>query len=144
MVSREDIVAEALSWKGTPFHWQQMRKGAGCDCKGLVAGVAQELGMPEAKSIYAAMPADASGRVDTRLLIHGLEETMVRADRMQPGDVLLLTMAKKPQHLAILIHDRIVHTYGHGPDCVITTPLSVALRAWPLNSIWTWKSLDGN
>lgn len=144
MVTRAAIVAEAESWLGTPFHWQQAAKGAGCDCKGLVAGVARELGMPEGQSIYAAMQAGMDGRVDTALLRKGMEDVMLRTDDPKPGDVLLLRMANKPQHLAILTGPRVIHTYGKGPDRVISTPLAVALRAWPLDSAWTWRSLHGH
>lgn len=144
MVTRADIIAEANEWLGTPFHWQQSAKGAGCDCKGLVAGVARELGMPEGRSLYASMQASADGRVDTALLRKGIEEVMIPVDDPQPGDVLLLKMAGKPQHMAILIDGRIIHTYAKGPDKVISTPLAVALRAWPLDSAWTWRSIDGH
>jgi NlpC/P60 family putative phage cell wall peptidase len=146
MVTRADIVAEASEWLRTPFHWQQSVKGAGCDCKGLVAGIARELGMPEAQSIYASMMADHSGRVDERLLIRGLAETMIRTTDPQPGDVLLLRMGGKPQHLAIHAGERLIHCYASAkpPACVISTPIEVALRAWPLHSAWTWGSINGH
>ena len=38
-VSREDILAEAASWIGTPYLHQASVKGAGCDCLGLVRGI---------------------------------------------------------------------------------------------------------
>jgi cell wall-associated NlpC family hydrolase len=39
----ELVAAEALTWIGTPFVWGQSVKERGCDCKGLIAGVAREL-----------------------------------------------------------------------------------------------------
>jgi hypothetical protein len=53
MTTAADFVAETRAWLGTPFHWQASRKGVGCDCKGLVWGVARALGMPEADSPFA-------------------------------------------------------------------------------------------
>jgi NlpC/P60 family putative phage cell wall peptidase len=38
-VTREQIVAEARGWIGTPYRHQASLKGVGCDCLGLVRGV---------------------------------------------------------------------------------------------------------
>ncbi len=40
------IVSEARSWLGTPFKHQGRVKGVGCDCIGLIAGVARALKLP--------------------------------------------------------------------------------------------------
>lgn len=135
-----DIVTEAESWLGTPFHWQAGVKGAGCDCKGLIWGVARELGLPEAASPYAAM-ADYGTQVPTALLREGMASTFVRVDEAEPGDVLLLRWRGRAQHLGITTGRALIHTYSGGPRQVIATPLSVALRAWPLDSVWRWRSL---
>jgi hypothetical protein len=48
-------------------------KGVGCDCKGLVQGVARELGFPEAESFYATFASYRPDRpVPSRLLIEGM------------------------------------------------------------------------
>ena len=39
----QTIVHTARQWLGTPFHHQSAKKGEGCDCLGLILGVAQEL-----------------------------------------------------------------------------------------------------
>ena len=39
--TREDVIAEARSWLGTPWHHQAAVKGVGCDCIGFVRGVAE-------------------------------------------------------------------------------------------------------
>jgi cell wall-associated NlpC family hydrolase len=33
------VIAEAMTWLGTPYRHQGSRKGVGCDCLGLVRGV---------------------------------------------------------------------------------------------------------
>src|SRR6185437_17129428 len=38
-LTRQDIVAEARAWIGTPYRHQGSLKGIGCDCLGLVRGV---------------------------------------------------------------------------------------------------------
>jgi NlpC/P60 family putative phage cell wall peptidase len=45
MATRAELVAEALSWVGTPFVHQGAAKGVGCDCVGLIKGVAQSCGL---------------------------------------------------------------------------------------------------
>ena len=45
MRSRLEVVCEARTWLGTPFHHQARAKGEACDCAGLVIGVARALGV---------------------------------------------------------------------------------------------------
>ena len=44
---RDDIVAAARSWLGTPYRHQMSLKGEGCDCIGLIRGVWREMIEPE-------------------------------------------------------------------------------------------------
>ena len=41
-MKRADIVEEARSWLGTPYHHQAALKGVGCDCIGLLRDVFSE------------------------------------------------------------------------------------------------------
>jgi hypothetical protein len=41
MVTRKKFIQEAHEWLETPFLDQQSNKGIGCDCVGLIAGVAR-------------------------------------------------------------------------------------------------------
>lgn len=136
-----DIVAEARSWLGTAFHWQASLKGVGADCKGLVWGVARELGLPEAQSLYAST-ADYGAKVPAALLKRGLGETFLRVADPRPGDVLLMKPGGVAQHLAIHAGETVIHTYSTGPRCVVETPIRAALRAWPLDSAWRFPSLE--
>lgn len=142
MTTAADIVAEAWEWWRTPFHWQASLKGVGADCKGLVAGVLRELGLPEGRNLYAAM-VDYGGRVPIVVLKQGLAATFAPARTPCAGDVLLMRMAGVPQHLGIHCGDVLMHTYNGGPKMVIPTSLKVALRAWPLVSAWRLRSLAG-
>lgn len=142
MATAEDLVTEAWAWVGTPFAWQASLKGVGCDCKGLVWGVARELGLSEAESFHARV-ADYGSRVPLALLKQGMAATFAPSPAPSLGDVLLMRVAGRAQHLAIHAGDRVIHTYSSGPRQVISTPLAVALRAWPLDSAWRFKSLEG-
>jgi NlpC/P60 family putative phage cell wall peptidase len=89
-VSRDDIIAAARAWLGTPYRHQASLKGVGRDCLGLVRGVWRELygAEPERLPAYSLDWAEA-----------GLSETLAEAgqrhllaiDRgaFDGGDVLL-------------------------------------------------------
>jgi len=132
------VAAKAEEWIGVPFHWQGAVR-AGCDCKGLVAGVARELGRPEAGSVEA-LAGDYGGKVDTRRLKAGLARLFDKVAERQPGDVLLLRMGGAAQHLAIYAPtqenpDRIIEAMPTGPGKVRPS------RARPvrIDSIWRWR-----
>jgi cell wall-associated NlpC family hydrolase len=135
------IADEAMEWVGTPFKWGQSVKGDGCDCKGLVQGVARELGRPEGESFYATF---ANYRVDrpvpSAFLIEGMSKLFTRVDEMKPGDVLVMKFAGQPAHMGIYAgNNRAVHAY-HGMNAKVRDrDLSVLFHKFPLHSIWRWK-----
>ena len=61
---RAAILAEALSWVGTPYRHQGSRKGVGCDCLGLVLGVWRSVygAAPELPGAYAPDWAESGGQ----------------------------------------------------------------------------------
>lgn len=142
----EAIVAEARSWIGTPFHWEASVKGVGCDCKGLLAGVARACGRGEGDSIEALL-GGYSRRIDGAALRAGLARLFLpvqpRAD-WHPGDILQLAVGatRAPVHLALYAGaGTMIHTYSKGPAAVIEVPLGQVWRA-AVVSAWRWKSLD--
>lgn len=132
------VAAQAEQWIGVPFHWQG-RVRAGCDCKGLLAGVARELGRPEADSLEA-LAGDYGGKVDSARLKAGLARLFDRVPERQPGAILLVRLAGKPQHLAICAPLpgkplRVIETLNVGPMQV--RPFR---RSDPeIDSIWSWR-----
>lgn len=138
------VAAEALDWIDTPFRWGQSQKGVGCDCKGLVAGVARELGRPEAASFYAAL---ADYRVDrpvpALVLLEGMSALFDLVDGMEPGDVLLLKHGGRPGHLAIHVgNGRVVHAYPAHHARVRERDLEVLFHKFELHSVWRWRVLS--
>ncbi len=132
------VVAEARSWIDTPFIWQASVKGRGCDCKGLIAGVAGALGRPEAISLPARI-ADYR-KVNPKQLKAGLAALFDPTAEPGPGDILLLKVAGVAQHLAIFAGATMIHTYAKGPAKVIEVPLA---RVWrdAIDSAWTWRAV---
>lgn len=86
MFTREEVIAEARGWLGTPWHHQASLKGVGCDCIGFIRGVAQPfvgeiaipLDYPETWHLYRAEP---------RMYL-GFKE---RCEEIEPADAFLVT-----------------------------------------------------
>lgn len=162
---RRRIVAEARSWQGTPFLEQASVKGRGCDCKGLVVGVAREIGLAEAESLHARMCDYDLGRIDPALLKAGLAATLcpVAIDKAKAGDVLLCRVNGSPAHLAFLTEPppvgpglraaldpsprrsaelqggKAVHTQIVSRAQVKETELRVLFHFYPLDSVWRFS-----
>lgn len=143
MTIGKSIAAEAEAWIGTPFKWQG-RVRAGCDCKGLVAGVAKACGRSEGDSLFA-VAGDYGFKVDARRLQSGLAALFDRATDIAPGDVLLLRIDGKPQHLAIAAPvdgkpTRAIQALHTGPCKVVVGRIPRDM----VHSIWRWKESDAS
>jgi cell wall-associated NlpC family hydrolase len=135
------VAAEARQWIGTRFVWGQSQKGVGCDCKGLVQGVARELGFSEAQGFYANFASYRPDKpVPANLLREGMAAVFDRAEDIAPGDVLLLRWAGKAGHLAVVTDRRkAVHAQIAPTERVKEASLRSLLKLFPLDSIWRWR-----
>lgn len=115
MISPEDVVREARTWVGTPFHHQGRRKAVGVDCAGVCIGVANELGLSEYDiDGYSEDPRNG-------LLDRILETEMDRIDiaDAKAGDWFLMAFGREPQHLAMLTDiGTIIHAYKTAERCI--------------------------
>ncbi len=115
---RQDIVARARAWIGTPYRHQASMKGVGADCLGLVRGLYRELHGVEPEKMPAYSPdwAERTGA-----------ETMAEAARRHldeialaealAGDIVLFRMKENgpAKHAAVLVdRQRMIHAWsGH-------------------------------
>lgn len=139
MASREQIVAEARAWLGTPWQHQQHLKGVGCDCGGLIRGVMAAVGLgptdfscwPGAREFFGY-----STQPDGSLLERACDKYLTRIPRadMKAGDALLLITDRHPQHMGIL------GDYAHGGLSII----HAATAARPPRVIETRLMFSGN
>jgi NlpC/P60 family putative phage cell wall peptidase len=106
---REQIIQEARTFIGTPFHHQGRLKGIGVDCVGLVALVGKTL------SIFDYDSTDYSKFPDGKTLMNQVNKAFVPvdADKMQIGDIIVFWIVnpRVPTHLGILTDHGFIHTY---------------------------------
>ncbi|TCL76180.1 NlpC/P60 family protein [Rhizobium sp. BK251] len=97
---RQDVLAAAEGWIGTPYRHQGSTKGVGCDCLGLVRGVWREIygHEPELPPPYAPDWAERGGR--DRLMVAALRHfgPPIAIDEADAGDLLLFRW--RPDHAA--------------------------------------------
>ena len=120
MTEPSDIIAQARSWIGTPYHHQARLKGVGCDCLGLVVGIADELGLKhvDGRALSSFDETDYSRQPDserlTRMLQSVLHEIPIR--EAAPGDLALFTIERNPQHVGLLTEYEgglgVIHSYA--------------------------------
>ena len=109
-MTRDDVVNEARAWMGTPYVHQGHQKGLGCDCAGLVGGVAVALGIvpPDWWETAAAPYAGYSREPSNKMLETICDGFMTRVETMQAANVVGIRWSIETQHLGILA------PYPHG------------------------------
>jgi NlpC/P60 family putative phage cell wall peptidase len=105
MTTREQIVAAARGWIGTPYHHQASVKGVGCDCLGLIRGLWRELlgDEPETLPAYTRDWGDVTGSEPLLAVACRHLLPLAHVDLAQPGDMLVFRMqAGVAKHAGIL------------------------------------------
>ena len=122
-MDRNNIVALARTWLGTPYHHQASCKGVGTDCLGLVRGVYRELYGREAETPppYSSDWAEAARR-ETLLEAARRHLIEISREKAQAGDVVIFRL--RPQamakHAAILTGPRrMIHAFESGVVCEV-------------------------
>lgn len=114
----EAVLAEAMTWLGTPYRHQGSRKGVGCDCLGLVRGVWRAVygAEPETPGPYAPDWAETGG--EDRLIEAARRHCAEKpAKARAPGDLVVFRWRPRhaAKHLGIMLADEtFLHAYeGH-------------------------------
>jgi NlpC/P60 family putative phage cell wall peptidase len=111
-MSREQVLAEARTWLGTPYHHQAQIKGVGVDCAMLLIAVYFACGLIPAIDPRPYSPEWMLHR-DEEKFLDWLEQYGTETDSPQPGDVLVWRFGRTYSHGAILMDadGTIVHAY---------------------------------
>ncbi|MCP5362272.1 MAG: C40 family peptidase [Hyphomicrobiales bacterium] len=99
------IITEVRGWLGVPFH-HQGRSRAGCDCIGLILGVAHALQLPSRQGgalaeydrvDYGQLPEDYALQALLERHLYALPDAKARS-----GDVVLFRFHRHPQHVGLM------------------------------------------
>jgi cell wall-associated NlpC family hydrolase len=116
-----NLLHNATTWLGTPFHAGAAIKGVGCDCFGLIAALAAEAGGPTLYPLPFAYTTDKFGlalREADFLSLLALIAQPVAAPEV--GDVLSFKGADGVQrHCAFLFpHNQLLHSVERHGVCL--------------------------
>jgi cell wall-associated NlpC family hydrolase len=105
-LSRASIIAEALTWQGTPFADHQRCRGVGVDCVNLAAGIAEGCGVPIGPLPYYSPQWHLHQQTELLLETLAAMGLVPRApgDR-EPGDLLVFRLLPHLpcSHLGLLL-----------------------------------------
>lgn len=133
-MTREAVIAEALSWIGTPFHDAAGVKGAGTDCLHFIKGVYVASGLVPDFEVPPYKPQWFLNREEP-LFLQGLAKYAHQVEVGLPGDVAMYNFGHHAAHSAIVIDDvTLIHAY-QPVGCV--TLDSRAGHAHRLHSYWS-------
>jgi cell wall-associated NlpC family hydrolase len=110
--SRGAVIAEALSWLGTPYHHMGRVKGAGADCLTLLAEVYEAAGVvPHIEPEH--YPPDWHMHRDVERYVEGvLAYAREVAGPPRPGDVAVFRFGRAFSHGAIVLAwPRLIHSF---------------------------------
>lgn len=137
-MQREQLLAVARSWLGTPYHHQGRVRGIGADCIGFITGViAQASGRQVQAPIHYGRYPDPAGAL-AAIAASG-EGTPIDPAAALPADVVYMRIARQPQHFGFVsTQGRILHCVE--PAGVVEVDLSAWMRqrilyAWRLRIV---------
>lgn len=134
MVTRAAVVDQARGWLGTPFHHGQACRGVGCDCVGLLVGVAAELGLEhDPVQVYPRQPDEPRFRVELARRLDALD-----AVDAAEGDVLHFNCGGL-MHVGIVSGVqplRMIHAYARHPRRVIESTID---ETWSRACRGAWR-----
>lgn len=112
--TREQVVAEALTWVGTPYLHQGYVKGkqGGVDCAMILVGVYEPLGLLPKGIDPRPYPMQWNLHRDAERYLDWFKAYAKKVDRPQPGDIALYKFGRTVSHSAIVLpNDVIVHAF---------------------------------
>lgn len=111
MSRRAQVVQEARSWLGTPYHHQAAIKGAGVDCAMLLVCVYKAAGLVPADLDPRPYSPDWHMHRGEELFLGWLERCGERVDLPRAGDVAVWRFGRTYSHGAVVTSDdgEIVH-----------------------------------
>lgn len=111
MSPQESYISAARALVGTPFHAGGRCPGVGVDCIGVAVVAAKACGLKHRD--VTAYPLRPNGQLPRELAAQ-----LIRAERREPGDILLMAFDDVPHHVAVYAGATIIHAYAQARKCV--------------------------
>lgn len=115
-MKREEVIRVAETWIGTRWVHQASCKGAGTDCIGLIAGVADECGSEEAHAFLCTPEWRRYGRnPQADMMFEMCDRLMDRipSHTAEIADVLMFRQEKHPMHFGFIAPDnQMIHAWA--------------------------------
>lgn len=123
---QQAVIAEALTWIGTPYHHAARIKGVGVDCAFLLIEVFANCGLIE-RFVPPAYPMDWHlHRGEERYLSHVLQYAE-EVEIPEPGDIALYKFGRCVSHGAIVVGwPKVIHAQRR-QGCVIANGESMGM-----------------
>lgn len=137
MPGHEDIIREARTWIGTPYHHQQCIKGHGVDCGRLVEGVGVALGLmqplPKGMIRYGRKP-------NPRQMRAVIEHALVEISEPVYGDIFWMCWRPGlPQHMGFYTDYGMIHSHGPAGRVIETKMDSGTMKL--IHSWWRYRGV---
>jgi cell wall-associated NlpC family hydrolase len=117
---RARLIAEALSWVGTPYRQLGATKGVAVDCSMLLVRAMVDAGVVEDFDPRPYPPAWFLHRDDERY-IDWLATIAVEVETPKPGDIIALKMGRAFAHSGFIVDaEHLVHAFADEKVCNVT------------------------
>lgn len=114
---RARLVAEALTWVGTPYRQLGAAKGVAVDCSMLLVRVMIDAGIVAEFDPRPYPPSWFLHRADERY-VDWMETVAKRVDVPRPGDIMLMRIGRAFAHSAFIVDDmHLVHAFADEGHC---------------------------
>ncbi len=119
-VTREQVVAKAREYLGTPHKHHGRVKGGAIDCAGLLICVGKELGIvPQDFEDVNYKTKNDGTELDLMLHKFGFE---IPVSKAKPGDILVMRVYQHPQHCGFKTDIGMIHSYDSVVEHIIDGP----------------------
>jgi cell wall-associated NlpC family hydrolase len=144
MTTAAQIVQEALSWKGTPYHHLAAVKGVGVDCAMLVVEVFRSTGLVPADLDPRPYVPDWHLHRGEEKFIGWLEQFADPVDIGQAGDVMVWRFGRTYSHGGILIDAQggLIHAYKEA-RCAVLGNVAESMLAERPSLCWRVRGIEG-
>ncbi len=106
---RDAILETARGYRGTPFRHQGLLPGRGLDCVGVIVCIGRDLGLFRYDVVgYPRVPSTFSSLLQH---VRAAGFRPVPLTDALPGDVYLMAIIDRPQHVALATDKGILHAW---------------------------------